>query len=401
MAISGIAQADQSATTHIAAAPIAEEQTSATSIPTSRALRFSVVDATNDPAWDAFVATAPGGHYAQSSLWAKIKATQGWQARHVIGRDSSGQIVAGAQILLKRVRRVATIAVAYKAPLIAVADPDLAAWAVTAIHHEAKRLRPTYFTMQPAEGGERVAGQLQTMGYRPAPGLGHTPATTVFDLTQDLETILQRMHKSTRRGVRIGQRSGLTMREGGEADLELFHRLLVDASRRIDFDTHPLEFFRRLWHIGAPQGQVRLFFVELDGEPLATEISLAIGDTVYGFKAARSGAHEKAHPNEFLTWEILRWAKAHGFRRYDFVGIDSTPELAFKLATGELPREQLHQMHNFKLGFGGDVIFSPIAYEYIPNPALRYLYNALWHNERLGRLKHTASLVLRGMQHTA
>jgi lipid II:glycine glycyltransferase (peptidoglycan interpeptide bridge formation enzyme) len=264
-----------------------------------------------------------------------------------------------------------------------------------------KQCRASYFTIQPSEGGERMAEQLQIMGYRPAPGLGHTPATTLVDLTQDLERILQRMHKSSRRAVRIGQRSGLSMREGCEPDVELFHRLLVDASRRLNFDIHPLGFFRHLWQVGAPQGQVRLFFVELAGETLATEVSLAIGDTLYGFKGAWSGTHEKTHPNAFLTWEILRWAKARGFRRYDFVGIDSTPDIAFKLATGEIPREQIHQMYNFKLGFGGDVIFSPIAYEYLPNPALRYLYDGIWRNERLGWLKHKASLLLRGMQHVA
>jgi lipid II:glycine glycyltransferase (peptidoglycan interpeptide bridge formation enzyme) len=219
----------------------------------------------------------------------------------------------------------------------------------------------------------------------------------VFDLTQDLERLLERMHKSTRRGVRIGQRSGLSMREGCEADVAVFHSLLVHASQRISFDIHPLAFFQQLWQVGAPQGQVRLFFVELAGELLAAEVSLGIGDTLYGFKGAWSGTHEKLRPNDFLTWEILRWAKAHGYRRYDFVGIDSTPDVAFKLATGELPREELRQMHNFKLGFGGDVIFSPIAYEYVPNPAARYLYNALWRNERLGWLKHAASQLLRGM----
>lgn len=365
---------------------------------TPSALHFSVVDTPDDPNWDAFLARAPGGHYVQSSLWARIKETQGWQTRRLVARNDRGAIMAGAQFLLKPIPVVGAIAVAYKAPVVATPEAGLEARVVAELHRVVRRLGVVYCSIQPAEGGERVAAQLQAVGYRPAPGLGHTPVTTVIDLTQDGDQIFQRIHKKARRTLRVAQREGVSMREGHAADLELFHRLLVDASRRRNFDTHPLEFFEHLWRTGAPHGQVKLFFAQIAGETIATEIALAIGETLYGFKAAWTGAYEKLRPNGLLDWEIIRWAKAHGFRRYDFVGIDSTHELAFKLATGELPREYLQGVYNFKLSFGGDVIYSPIAYEYVPNPALRALYSAFWRNERLDWPKHTASLLLRGMR---
>lgn len=337
-------------------------------------LHFVVVDTIDDAAWDAFVGTAAGGHYVQSRLWAKIKAAQGWQARYVLARDARGQIVAGAQILLKRLPFVGTVAVAYKAPVIAYADPELEARMVAEIHRAVKHLGAIYFSMQPPEGGERMAERLQSMGYEPCLGWGHTPVTTVLDLTQDAEQIGQRMHSDARRCLRRAQRAGVTMREGTAADVDLFYRLLAVTSQRQGFAIHSADFYHHVWQVGAPHGKVRLFFAELAGEPLSTEFALCFGDTVYGFKAGRSGRHERARPNELLKWEVFNWAKAHGYRRYDFVGVDSAHDLAFKVASGQVSREELQRSYTFKLSFGGDIITSPLAYAYVPNPLVRRIY---------------------------
>jgi FemAB family len=37
----------------------------------------------NDAQWDAFVASTPGGHHAQTSRWAQLKETIGWRAVRV------------------------------------------------------------------------------------------------------------------------------------------------------------------------------------------------------------------------------------------------------------------------------------------------------------------------------
>jgi hypothetical protein len=39
-------------------------------------LRLSFSQQPSDPAWDQFVAATPGGHHAQTSLWAQLKTQQ-------------------------------------------------------------------------------------------------------------------------------------------------------------------------------------------------------------------------------------------------------------------------------------------------------------------------------------
>ena len=59
--------------------------------------------------WDAWVASAPGGHHLQTSRWAQVKALAGWRAVRVIVR-ADGRIAGGCQMLVRDLplsRRVA------------------------------------------------------------------------------------------------------------------------------------------------------------------------------------------------------------------------------------------------------------------------------------------------------
>ncbi len=352
---------------------------------------------TADPEWDAFLSRTPGGHYAQASFWAESKAEVGWQVARVIARQTGGQIVGGAQLLLKKLPVGGSVAVAYKAPVVAPTAPEATALILTEVHRVARQLRVQYLTIQPPEGGESMSEQLCALGYRPCQGWGYPPVTTTIDLTQDIDQIAQRMHKDVRRNLRKAQRAGIHLRVGTEADLDTFYDLLVSTSKRNSFGVQSMAYYRRLWRSAAAQGAVQLFFAEGDGEVLATGLRLCLGDTMYGLAAGRSGARDKDKPNELLYWETINWAKAHGYRRFDFGGIDSTGDLASKIASGKVTLDDLQRLHTFKLGFGGDVVCSPIAYEYVPNPALRLIYQGIWRNERLQGLMHKAGPLLRGM----
>ena len=72
---------------------------------------------TDDPEWDAFVERTTGGHYAQSTLWARIKEQSGWNATRVIV-SGDGQIVAGTQVLTRSWRGIGGIGYVPKGPLL-------------------------------------------------------------------------------------------------------------------------------------------------------------------------------------------------------------------------------------------------------------------------------------------
>ena len=65
-------------------------------------LQVAATEDDDRSAWDAFLVKAPRAPYQQSSLWAKVKAGQGWRsARMTVTRD--GSIHAGAQLLYRAI----------------------------------------------------------------------------------------------------------------------------------------------------------------------------------------------------------------------------------------------------------------------------------------------------------
>jgi lipid II:glycine glycyltransferase (peptidoglycan interpeptide bridge formation enzyme) len=65
-----------------------------------------------DPArWDEFVCYHPRAHFLQLSTWGAVKSEFGWTPRYVALADVGGNLVAGAQLLFRRLPfRLGTLA---------------------------------------------------------------------------------------------------------------------------------------------------------------------------------------------------------------------------------------------------------------------------------------------------
>jgi lipid II:glycine glycyltransferase (peptidoglycan interpeptide bridge formation enzyme) len=67
------------------------------------------------------VATAPGGTYQQTSMWAQVKSLAEWRpVRITLSRD--GAVVAGCQVLVRRVAWFGPVAYVPYGPLAADGD---------------------------------------------------------------------------------------------------------------------------------------------------------------------------------------------------------------------------------------------------------------------------------------
>jgi peptidoglycan pentaglycine glycine transferase (the first glycine) len=330
-----------------------------------------VSDKAEDPEWDAFLVKTPGGHYTQTSLWAQAKSILGWCAVRVVVSQRN-QIVAGAQLLTRSLPVAGIIGFVPGGPLVVNDDPGLTQLVMAQLHQVTKDHRVQYLLVQPRFTNEVLAQGLLGRGYRPS---SHHPlaiSTALLDLTQDLNHILSAMRKSTRHNIRLSQRKGVIVREGSESDLPIFYRLEMATCKRKNISTFSEEYYTRLWKILHPYGYLRMFIAEYAGEAVSASLVIPFGNTVTDTIGAWSGRHGKAHPNELLEWAAITWAKSQGYSYFDFDGI--TPEVA----RGELAPDAHREGDTFfKLGFGGEVVLCPVAYEYLPNPFLRWVYMAI------------------------
>jgi peptidoglycan pentaglycine glycine transferase (the first glycine) len=341
--------------------------------------------------WDDFLLNNPGGYYTQSSLWGQAKSVLGWHpVRIIVSQDE--RIVAGVQVLIRFLPIGGTIGYAAGGPLIAFEDPSFSEVLMAELEQVTKRFHIQYLFVQPYAKNAVLERELLKADYQASSRSAIANFTALLDLTQDQDSILSAMRKSTRHNIRIAIRKGVTIREGRECDLPIFYRLLTATYQRLNLPIFPEEYFASLWRILHARGYLHLFIAEFMGEDIAASQVISFGDMVIDSFGAWSGQHKKAHPNELLEWATISWAKSQGYHYFDFDGI--TPVNSGEELFGGIKQDGVSF---FKLGFGGKTVPGPVAYEYLPNPLLRWAYRHI--GQRLTSPQRLMSLefVLRGM----
>jgi lipid II:glycine glycyltransferase (peptidoglycan interpeptide bridge formation enzyme) len=350
---------------------------------------FKLSTVLTDPVWDSFVVGRPDGHHVQTSLWAQLKAFFGWDAmRLIVTRDDD--IVAGAQLLLRRFPLVGAVGYVSRGPLLVETDKALAKLVVQALQEICQMQRILFLVVQPARDDTAVAPILLKSGFQPSARQVAPTATILIDLSQELDDILAQMHKKTRYGIRRAQREGIVVRQGGKEDLDACYQLIVATARRNQFTPFPKSYYEEMWRLFAPHGYITLFLAQFKGELVSAHLVIPFGDTLLSKMAFWSGEHGKLKPNELLEWEVIQWAKAQGYRYYDFEGINL--KTARLVQEGKPLPESLQQTAaSFKLGFSRQIGFFPGAYEYVCHPFLRWIYqNFLQRNPRSKLLNKAA-----------
>jgi hypothetical protein len=136
---------------------------------------------------------------------------------------------------------------------------------------------------------------------------------------------------------------------------------------------------------------MRLFVAGREGVPLSAATVTIFGDRVLFRHGGwfRSPEVEVARPNDILHWRIMQWAKASGYRIYDFGGFDRSAATAMK--RGEPLSDEFRKTYsNFKLGFGGEPSLLPSAVWRAVPPLLRPLQPlADWSFRAMPRMRKT------------
>ncbi|HSK97941.1 MAG TPA: peptidoglycan bridge formation glycyltransferase FemA/FemB family protein [Euzebyales bacterium] len=368
-------------------APNGQAKSPATAVRIRRPQRLA------DPAWDAFVAAA-GGHYAQSTAWASFKAMAGWRvARLEVGRDGAAR--AGAQMLIRPLPLVGSIGYVPEGPVIAGHSGEVVDALLDGLLHLCRRERVRYLVVKPAQVHADLAPRLERRGFRDNTRLtaGSTSATVRVDLTPDADQMVARMRKSTRANIRRGLSRGLRAREGTAEDFETYLRLEAMAAKRKGFSTMTGLRHRQLWNAFSAAGLARIFLVEdEDGDAVSAQVAVPFGPTMYTMLMAWSGEHSIRKPNELLEWTAMMWAKERGYRYYDFEGITSG-----RAASGGADRPDRY-VSDYKLGFGGEVIQTPVASDLMPNRLLQWGYRSVLPRlERVGAVQRLEKRVARSL----
>lgn len=281
--------------------------------------------------WNAFVAGPGRGHVMQAYEWGEVMRRRGWEPVRIAA--VRGKAFCGAMALYLRRIPLLPFTLAYSpyGPLFAAGGDE----ALDCLANRARRLgverRSIFLQLFP----DALASDSAALAAITAQGFRRIEKQGILRLTQPLwiytldigrseAELLSAMKKKTRYGIRFSARKGVRVVERrNETDLECFHALLVDNGRRKGFPVRSRDFYRSIWKELAPAGLARLFFALRGAEVVATELAFVFGDTCYGMYRASSPLGRRLQANYTLVWEVIRWARQMGLKRYDLRGVAS------------------------------------------------------------------------------
>ena len=327
-----------------------------------------------DSEWDAYVASRPGGHHTQSSLWGAVKSAGGWRAVHLVVKDR-GRVVAGGQLLTRPFKFGLRVGYVANGPLYPTGNPALGALVLDELLAACRSQRVGFLVIQPPQNGEPVTEQLIGRGFGPSWFELAPIATVLIDLVPDSAEILACMKRQTRQNIRRSEERGVVVAEGEESDLPVFHRLYAATSERHGTHPYSLQYFQTMWRILEPFGMLKLFVAAIEGEPVCALLTIPFGHSVVASKLGWSGLHGDCRPSEALFWAAIRWAKAAGYGVFDFDGINVEGAKAV-LAGRPLPEHLSNTHTRLKLSFGGEVVLNPGPYDDVRIRPLRWMYRA-------------------------
>jgi peptidoglycan pentaglycine glycine transferase (the first glycine) len=337
--------------------------------------------------WDRFVASHPNGHVLQTSAWGELKSAYGWRAERLALCDGE-RVLAGAQILYRRLPLGLQIAYVPKGPVVDFADRELCRHLFDALHRRCRSDRPPRGArramllkvepdLYPGDGSDEVdeaaPSTWAAYGFRPAAQTIQPRRTILIDLAADDRVLLKRMKSKTRYNIRLAERKGVTVRDGVDDDIHAFVRLMEVTGERNDFGIHTPDYYERAYALFAPAGMARLFTAICEGQPVAGLMAFACGHKAWYMYGASGDEHRDRMPNYALQWAAIRWARERGCRTYDLYGVPDVDEETLEaLFAGR--SDGLWGVYRFKRGFGGQLVRSVGAYDAVYHKPLYWLY---------------------------
>jgi lipid II:glycine glycyltransferase (peptidoglycan interpeptide bridge formation enzyme) len=330
----------------------------------------------HDPDWDSFLANVPSGHHVQTSLWGQAKSILGYRAKRIIICENE-QIVAGGQLLIKRLAPFLSVGFMPKGPLYLDKRPQLAAIMLEEIKRVAQTNHIQLLALQPPYEDSELVKIFHKKGLLPSWLELASSATILIDLSLGPDEILAHMKRQSRQNIRRSEREGMVCREGDEKDLTTFYRFHVETSKRQGFTPYPERYYWTMWQIFSPGGHVKLMISEFNKEAVSALLLIAFNDTVVAKILGWSGHHPECRPNDAVFWASILWAKSHGYRYFDLEGIDRG--CATKVLQGLPLNDEMKDSYTFfKLGYGGQITLFPQAYDFLYNPFMRWPYRKIF-----------------------
>jgi lipid II:glycine glycyltransferase (peptidoglycan interpeptide bridge formation enzyme) len=308
--------------------------------------------------WDAALEEL-GGTLMQSWLWGELLQQLGYIVERV--RVDGPRGIGLAQFVIENEDhgRVAHIS---RGPIISGEWPPVARQLFDAVDKLAAQHGAVSVLVEP-DAPLPPDASFEELGFGLASQPHYSPAGTVRIPLFDDDAILARMHKGTRNKLRRAQRHGVRISKHLSTDnaaMTVFYELLQDTSHRNGFEIAERSYYDNFMSVAGEEAA--LFLAYVGDIPAAGIIVVRAVQEAVSMFGASSTEHRVQGATAYLEFEAMRWARDRGCTQYDLFGI-STENLTSSGKWHSSPGGDGHGFTASKLGFGGEIIRYPSAYQ--------------------------------------
>lgn len=334
------------------------------------------VNTLNEAQWDGLALRSEYLALTQCWDWGVLKEQMGWDIHRIAvskeGSPKEDSPIAGMQLLTKTLpARLGGVAYVPRGPLGDWCDPDVAQLLFEGAHQTAREAGCLFLKTEPQLPDSPEARELMRgLGFIESKDTIQPVATILLDISADPDSLYKSLRRSTRWKINYTEKHGVTVRRGGEEDLGVFYRHMLETFKRTGMAVRAFDRYRAEYLTFAKKDRAVLLIAEHEGVPIASHIAYRFGDGAAYFHGGASAAKPKLHPNAMLIWEQILWAKEHGCTSFDLWGIPD--EVRQLLADGEeIPVERtdgLWGVYRFKRGFSKEVFPFVGSFDYVYAP---------------------------------
>lgn len=191
-----------------------------------------------------------------------------------------------------------------------------------------------------------------------------TNHTFVLDLTTAEDVLLSAMHQKTRYNIRVAAKKGVVIKQDdSQHAFEAYLRLMQETTDRQAYYAHDVAYHATMWDVMHESGIAHMWTATYEDTILAAWIVFVWKDTVYYPYGASSRLHRNVMAPNLLLWEIARWGKQKGYKRFDLWGaMGPDPD----------PADPWYGFHKFKSGYNPKLVEYIGSYDLIVNKPLYY-----------------------------
>lgn len=312
----------------------------------------------------------PDKSFFQTPEIAKLREKNGW-IPYYFGVKEKNKLLAATMVVAKPTFLGKSTFYAPGGPLIDYEDTKLLNFFMKNLKNYMKthngyvfHIDPYYELIERDRDGEvvengfnhqKAATNLRNLGFRPLKISEQPKYLFVLNLKNHTpDELFASFKQNTRNLISRTSRKGVKVRELKREELKDFKKITESTAKRRDFYDKTLDYYEQMYDLFHDKGEVKFIVAEAENTILSAAMFMTYGDEVlYLFSGSDKNYMKEYNSQYAIQWYMIKYAAEHGFKRYNFYGIQGLPD----------PKKPGYGIYKFKKGFGGRVVELLGSYE--------------------------------------